>query len=104
MSFGFPAVTFPQLGDAVFLNYTDESEREKDQGIDWAIRHGDGEQLYEIHEGTYAYERNFMPEAIAIQALDYFLKTGDRDPSLSWESFEFYDPEWEEFCKGNDSK
>lgn len=92
LSFGFPAVTFSHLGDAVFVNYSHDSDEAADDGLGWAIRHGDSEQFYPIQEGTYAHERNFIPEAVAIQALDYFLKTGDRDPNLPWEPFDFYQP------------
>ncbi len=104
LSFGFPSVRFPELGDAVFVNYTDDSKEDTDEEEGWVIRHGDSDHYYAIQEDEYAHERNFIPEAVAIQALDYFLKTGNRDPSLPWEPYNYYDPVFGDFDDDNNEE
>ena len=51
------------------------------------------EMMNPAGEDGFYFREYFAPKEIAWQAINYFLKTGERDPSLTWEIAQFVEGE-----------
>lgn len=58
------------------------------ESLRFGERTGEVVEAYKGGNPNLYFKEYFVPKEIAWQAIEYFLETGERDPSLTWESAE----------------